>query len=99
MAKTIQQLVIDHLMKEGSLEINLPSGMTLEFGITQEGRNGDLHIIDDYCWVIATQDSRAVSIDPYNLALRYSADSDKILIDLEDSIDYNGESVRILQCA
>jgi hypothetical protein len=68
-------------------------------GVTQEVNDGDLQIIDDYCWVIASQKDRAVSIDSYNLGLRFSSEHDSMLVDLEDSVDYKGDPVRIFQCA
>ena len=33
----IQQLLITHLLEEGSIELKLPDGMVLELGITKEG--------------------------------------------------------------
>lgn len=95
----IQELIIRHLLKEGSLEILLPNGITLEMGVTQENIKGQLEIADDYAWVIASQDDRSVSLDPYNLGLRFSSNNDKMLVDLEDSVDYKGDAICILQCA
>ena len=95
----IQEMVIRHLLKEGSLEILLPNGITLEMGVTQENSQGNLEIADDYAWVIASQEDRSVSLDSYNLGLRFSNHNDKMLVDLEDSVDYKGDAIRILQCA
>lgn len=49
----IQELVIKHLLSNGELQILLPDGLTLDIGITQEGKDGGLHKVKDYCWVIA----------------------------------------------
>lgn len=74
----IQQLFVEHLMKEGIVSLLLPNGMVLEVGVTQEDKNGDLKIIEDYCWVIASQKDRSVSIDDYSLGIRYSGDKEMI---------------------
>ena len=74
----IQQLFVEHLMKEGIVSLLLPNGMVLEVGVTQEDKNGDLKIIEDYCWVVASQKDRAVSIDDYSLGIRYSGDKEMI---------------------
>lgn len=90
----VQSLLVQHLLQEGSIELILPDGMILEVGITQEAKDGDLEIIPDYCWVIASQHDRAVSIDSYNLGLRYSQDQDKLICE-QDATDYNGDSVKV----
>lgn len=76
--KKIQQLFVEHLFKEGVVELVLPNGMILEVGVTQENRYGDLEITPDYCWIVASQKNRSVSIDSYNLGLRYSGDKEMI---------------------
>jgi hypothetical protein len=91
----IQSLLVNHLLQEGSIELILPDGMILEVGLTQEGETGNLEITPDYCWVIASQHDRTVSIDSYNLGLRYSQDEDKLIYE-QDSIDYMGGTVRIV---
>ena len=93
--KKIQHLLIKHLLEEGSIELMLPDGMLLELGITQEGLSGNLEKVNDYCWVIASQDDRAISIDSYNLGLRFYEKDDKIVFDC-DSLDDGGEKVKIL---
>jgi len=90
----IQSLLVRHLLQEGSIELVLPDGMILEVGLTQEGNAGNLEIADDYCWVIASQHDRAVSIDSYNLGLRYSQEQDKLICE-QDAIDYNGDAVKV----
>ena len=74
----IQRLFVESLMKDGSIELVLPSGMVLEVGVTQENRMGDLEIVPDYCWVIASQKGRSISMDNYNLGIRYSGEKDMV---------------------
>jgi len=91
----IQSLLVTHLLKHGQIELLLPDGVTLEIGITQEGKNGEIVKKDDYCWVITSREGRGTSIDSYNLGLRFS-DEENIIV-LEDRFtDINGESVRRL---
>ena len=91
----IQHLIVSHLLREGHIELLLPDGMTLELGIVQEGNNGSLLKQDDYCWVIASQRDRTISMDSYNLGLRFSEDDDKIVFE-DQTLDHNGEGQRIL---
>lgn len=81
----IQQLLILHLLEEGHIQLNLPDGMKVELGIVKEGKHGTLKKQDDYCWLIAQHKDREVSIDSYNLGLRFADTDSKMLI--EDSID------------
>ncbi len=74
----LQQLFVEYLIKEGSVSLSLPNGMILEVGVTQENRYGDLEIVPDYCWVIASQKNRSVSIDDYNLGIRYTGNKEMI---------------------
>jgi hypothetical protein len=74
----VQQIFVEHLLKEGVVELCLPNGMVLEVGVTQENRYGDLEITPDYCWVVASQKNRSVSIDSYNLGIRYSGDKEMV---------------------
>ena len=74
----MQRLFIDYLMREGSIELALPGGMVVEVGLTQEDKYGDLEIVPDYCWVLASQRGRSVSIDQYNLGIRYSGDKEMV---------------------
>jgi len=74
----VQRLFVELLMKEGALELALPNGMILEVGITQENREGDLEIIPDYCWIVASQKGRSISMDNYNLGIRYSGDKEMV---------------------
>lgn len=74
----LQRLLTEYLLKEGSLELALPSGMVLELGVTQENRYGDQEITPDYCWVVASHRGRSVTIDRYNLGLRYKGDGEMV---------------------
>lgn len=90
----IQQLFVEYLLKEGALELSLPNGMILEVGVTQENRYGDLEIIPDYCWVVASQKNRSVSIDRYNLGIRFSGEKEMVC---EHSItSEDGTNIKIL---
>jgi hypothetical protein len=90
----IQRLLVEYLLKEGTLELALPSGMVLEVGVTQENRHGDQEITPDYCWVVASQRNRSVSIDRYNLGLRYRGDREMVC--QQSILDDDGTSVNIL---
>lgn len=91
----IQQLFVDYLLNNGSVQLVLPNDMILEVGITQENRYGDLERTPDYCWVIASQKGRSVSIDSYNLGLRISGESNKMICE-HDAVNENGENIKIL---
>ena len=89
----IQHLLITHLMAEGSITLVLPDGLVVEMGIVKEGENGKLQKIDNYAWMIASQNDREVSIDSYNLGLRFKDNLGKII--LEDSTESsNGKKMR-----
>ena len=66
----IQYLVIEYLRNHGSLDIRLPDGISLEIGMLQEGKHGT-YIKEDYCSVTTTQEDRSVSLDSYNLGLKF----------------------------
>lgn len=68
----IQCLLINHLLKEGEINLLLPNGMKLMVGITQEGKDGDRELCEDYCWVEASQGDRGAFIDSYGLELQYA---------------------------
>lgn len=90
----IQRLFMEYLMKEGSLELSLPTGMILEVGITQEGKTGRQEITPDYCWITASQNNRSVCIDRYNLGLRYSGE--KEIVCEYSVLNEDGSSLKIL---
>lgn len=91
----IQRLVVEYLLKEGSLELSLPNGMVLEVGVTQEDRYGKKEITQDYCWIVASQKNRSVCIDRYNLGLRYPGDREMVC---EQSVlNDDGTNLNILE--
>jgi len=90
----IQKLFITELFRQGQVELTLPTGLTLEVGVTHENQEGDLEICDDYCWVIASQEKRTVSIDPYTFGLRFSEKSNCMIYE-QDIIDYKGEQTKV----
>lgn len=94
-AKKIQYLLVSHLLEEGQIQLNLPGGMVLELGVVQEGKEGRLEKVKDYCWLIANQKDRTITMDSYNLGLQYSEKSGKIMVE-DNKIDDSGESIRIL---
>lgn len=91
----IQSLIIEHLLKHGQIEITLPDGVKLEIGLTQESQDGQITINEDYCWVIASQNGRATSLDAYNMGLRFS-DKQDILVFEDKFVDQNGHHIRRL---
>ena len=94
--KKIQYLLVTHLLEKGHIELTLPDGMVLEMGIVQENELGELEKADDYCWIIASQKDRIVSMDSFNFGLRYAEDSGKMIF--EDSIlDHDGQQMKVLQ--
>ncbi|MCK9458453.1 MAG: hypothetical protein M0R80_02270 [Proteobacteria bacterium] len=66
----LQHLLITYLLKEGQVEFTLPSGVKLEVGITKENKHG-IQKTDDYCYVVASQDDRVMSMDDYNMELQF----------------------------
>lgn len=91
----IQSLLITHLTKYGTIQLNLPDNMMIEIGITAENKNGDLEKIQDYCWVIAKKENKATCIDSYNLGIRFSEEDNNILLD-DSFTDSDGMQVRQL---
>lgn len=78
----IQSLLISHLLDEGKIELNLPDGMKVELGILrEEGKTGKLEKKDNYCWAIVSQKDREISMDSYNLGLRFEENTGKMLFE------------------
>lgn len=92
----VQEVFINHLLREGHVQLLLPNNMILEVGITQENRYGDLEKDPNYCWLIASQNGREVSIDEYNLGLRFEDKKDEKMICEHQSVSQSGESIKIL---
>jgi hypothetical protein len=91
----IQKLMVEYLMKEGAIELSLPNGVVVEFGVTQENKYGKQEITSDYCWVTASHRDRSVCIDRYNVGLRYSGEREMVC---EQSIlNEDGTTIKILE--
>ena len=78
----LQHLLITYLLKEGQVEFTLPSGVKLEVGITKENKHG-MQKTDDYCYVVASQDDRVMSMDDYNMELQFGRN--RVCFDDENS--------------
>jgi len=91
----LQYLLIKQLLKQGTVELILPDGITIEIGITQEDKYGELKKTDDYCYVVASRDGKSTLLDSYNLGLRYEDEKD-ILIYEDAELDDDGVLVRSL---
>jgi hypothetical protein len=78
----LQHQLITHLLKEGQVEFVLPNGLKVELGITKDTKHGK-EKIDDYVWMVASQDDKIISLDSYNLGLQFSRD--RLVLDEEDS--------------
>lgn len=94
-ARKLQYLLINQLMKNGSVELVLPDGITLEIGITQEGHRG-LEKTDDYCYVVAKRDAKTAMLDSYNLGLQYE-ESEDILTYEDEVMDDDGVVIHRLE--
>jgi hypothetical protein len=91
----IQALLINHLMKHGTIQLKLPDNVVLEIGITAEDKEGNIKKTEDYCWVIAAKESRAACLDSYNLGIRFE-DEKKIIVMEDNFIDCDGNNIRQL---
>jgi hypothetical protein len=90
-AKKLQYLLIAQLLEMGSVQLLLPDGMTLEVGITQLGKKG-LKKTDDYCYVVASKDTKTAMIDSYNLALQFEKESNTIVYE-DEILDDDGNRI------
>lgn len=84
--RKLQYLLIRQLLDEGSVELALPDGITLEIGIVQEDQNG-IKKTDDYCYVMASRDGKATILDSYNLGVQFVPDENTIICEDEMMID------------
>lgn len=95
-ALKLQYLVIQQLLEQGNVCLMLPDGITLEIGITQEDRFGDLKKVDDYCYIVATtKDGRSTMLDSYNLGLQFQ-DHENTIVYEDEMMDDEGTLVRTL---
>lgn len=91
----IQALLINHLQRYGNIKLLLPNEIVLEIGTNQEGVDGELVNVEDYCWITASKEDKMAILDSYNLGLRFRDDT-KSLIFEDTMIDEEGEKVRRL---
>lgn len=82
-------------MKHGTIQLKLPDNVIVEIGITTEDREGNFKKTEDYCWVIATKESRATCLDSYNLGIRFEDEAKMIVMD-DNFIDCDGNPIRQL---
>lgn len=70
----IQCQLINHLLKNGTIDLLLPDGVKLSIGITQETKKG---IVKDkeYCWVHLVKNDKHVNLDRYSLAVDFDIES------------------------
>lgn len=90
----VQEFFLRHLLEEGFVKLTLPNNMVLEVGITQENKYGNLEKTDDYCWIIASQMDRCISMDSYNLAVRCNKDN---IVCEQNSFNQDGEAIKIVE--
>ena len=72
----LQHLLITEILQAGEVELSLPNGIKLEFGIDKDAG-------DEQYWLVASQDDRIVSFDPCNLGLQCSRN--RLIFNEEDS--------------
>jgi hypothetical protein len=94
--KKLQYLLISQLMKDGSVELVLPSGIKVEIGITQEDDKGSLQKTDDYCYVVAKKDAKRTMIDSYNLGLQFESEDNTIVYE-DEVLDNDGKCIRRME--
>lgn len=92
----IQALLISYLNKHGRIELLLPDGVVVEIGVDQENARGECVKKEGYCWVVASRQDKAASIDSYNLGLRFNDEATTIVFD-DRYIDHNGDAIRRLE--
>lgn len=93
-AKKIQELLVKHLLDCGTIDLMLPDGVSLEIGITKDGKHG-VEIADDYCFVKASRQGSSTMIDTYNVGLQYNDDDKTMCVD--DIYGESGRPVKIVE--
>lgn len=91
----LQALLINHLLKHGSVKLLLPDEVVLEIGVNQVGKDGELVNTENYCWVMTSKADRMTVFDSYNLGLRFADKKDTIIFE-DTFIDSEGQSLRRL---
>lgn len=92
----IQSMVVQHLIRHGTLDIVLPDGILLEIGIVTTDKDGNKVKSDDYCYVSAERGGRRTLLDSYNAGLTYQEDSESLLFE-EQAISSSGEILRCVE--
>ncbi len=92
----LQYLLIQQLLKDGTVELLLPDGITLEIGIMQEDKYGEKKKADDYCYVTAKRNDKSTHLDAYNLGLQCKDQEDIIVFD-DKECDKDGTLVRVVE--
>jgi len=88
--KKLQSLLIRQLLAQGTIQLLLPDGVSLEIGITQEDQFGDTHKADDYCYVVAKRDGKSIMLDSYNLGLQYDDEENTIICE-DETVNDDGQ--------
>ena len=92
-ARRLQYLIITQLLEEGSVQLILPDGVTLDIGILQEDKNGELKKSEDYCYIVASRGDRKAMLDSYNMGLQFESDPDTMIFE-DETADDNGRIVK-----
>ena len=66
----VQFILNEYLETHGKIDLQLPDGVGLEIGITQEGPLGSERR-GDYCWVTASRDDRSTMLDRYSMCAHF----------------------------
>lgn len=91
--RKLQYLLINQLLEEGSVQLILPDGMTLEIDILQEDKNGEMKKTDNYCSIVASRQGKKAILDSFNLSLQYEQDDD-IMVFEHEICDLDGRTVK-----
>lgn len=94
-ARKLQYLLINELLKNGTVQLTLPDGIVLEIGTLQENEFGEMKKSDDYCYVVATREGKSVILDTYSLGLQYESTEDTIIYE-DEVMDKTGSLVKTL---
>ena len=94
-SRKIQSLLIEHLLKNGEIELLLPDGVSLEIGVTKTNDKGELEISDDYCYVVSSREGKSTILDSYNLGSQF-LDQEDLLIYEDNKMGEYGENIRTL---
>jgi len=81
--RSIQASLIQFLDKNGTIDLLLPDGVSLNIGITEETKHG-LKKNPNYCWVEVKQNERSTQMDKYSLSINYDKDKNFVINEKED---------------